>query len=131
MPSANRLRSVAHSIAHHSVSGLCYLHPHLGQACKESGSDRFEIDLRGRSSISEFERTSSAINGAAIALREKFAGILQSENMTLSDLSEAFARFHFNRVRWPSSCHVRVVSNAGRAIDVAVDQMGNPAEIVD
>ena len=130
MPSTKRLRSVVHSIAHHSVSGLCYVHPHLGQACKETGTDRATINLLDSEPISLIEKTSPEIGLAAPGLREMFSRILRSEEMDQSDLSEALITFIFNRSRWPSGCYVQVTSIEGRAIEVAVDSLGNPAEIV-
>ena len=130
MPSAKRIRSVVHSIAHHGVSGLCYLHPHLGDACKSAGIDRATIDLLDGGPASQFEQGSKSIANAADALRAKFAEILNSEAMARKDLSEASAMFLFQKGRWPSACYVKVVDKADRAFDVAVDAMGNPAEIV-
>ena len=125
-----RLRSVVHSIAHHSVSGLCYAHPHLGEACKRSGSDRAQLDLLTGNPKTEFEENSKEISGAADGLREKFSTILQSENLLAEDIFEASALFVFQRNTWPAACYVRVVTISGRAVDVAVDEIGNPAEIL-
>lgn len=130
MLNTKRLRSVVHSIAHHSVSGLCYIHPHLGQVSKNLGLDRAEIDLLGENTKSQFVEISSEIAGGVSELRELFSTILQSEKMVPGDLSEATALFFFDRSAWPSVCYVRAVSISGRLIDVAVDQTGNPAEIV-
>ncbi len=131
MLSMKRLRSVVHSIAHHSVSGLCYVHPHLGRACQEFGLDRSEINLLNESAKSRFEESSSEIAGGANALREKFTTILRSEMISPGDLSEARALFFFAQDGWPNGCHVRVVSTSGRSMDVAVDQLGNPTKFVD
>ena len=131
MVSTMRLRSVVHSIAHYGVSGLCYIHPHLGQACKKLGVDRAEINLLAWNAKSQFEETDNKIAGAACALCEQFSAILQSENILPDDLAEATALFFFARDNWPIGCYVRVVSTSGRSIDVAVDDIGNPAEIID
>jgi hypothetical protein len=45
MTSIKKLSSVCHNIAHHAVSGLSYVHPHLRQACKGIGIDTITIDL--------------------------------------------------------------------------------------
>ena len=131
MPRTKRLRSVIHSIAHHSVSGVCYLHPRLGQACHAEGVSRIAVDLMCDNAASDIERGSHEIGTAAAALRRKFRDILRSESLSANDLSEAKALFHFDRGRWPSACCVRVVETSGQVSEVAVDAMGNPSEVID
>ena len=126
MVRTKRLRSVVHSIAHHAVSGLCRLHPHLGAACKASGRDRIAIDLLNRSGTAGVDDPSDTVRGAAGALRATFAQIVRSEHMALADVAEASALFVFERGRWPSACHVRVVPKAGRAVEITVNDMGDP-----
>ena len=120
-----RLRSVIQSVAHHSWGPLCFLHPDLGQACKSQGLDEFMIDLIGVGARSETEIGFKLIGGALEGLRNKFSDILQAENMSLNDLSEATAKFRFYKGPWPSSCYVRVVDALGREFDIAVADTGN------
>lgn len=125
-----RLRSVAQSTAHHSVSGLCYIHPHLGEACKKSALGRAEINLLPEAPKSHFEESSPRIAGGAKGLREQFLKILRSEGMSREDVSEASALFFFDQRMWPRGCRLRVVSATGGVIEVTVDEFGNPAEIL-
>lgn len=89
MASAKRLRSVCHSIAHHAASGLSYIHPHIGEACRRSGVASAQIDLLAEfpypGGLPESEPLRLALGG----LREKLEGILLSEGMSLSELSRA------------------------------------------
>jgi len=45
MPSLKLLNGVAHDIAHHAQSGLSWLHPHIGQACRIAGATAAEVEL--------------------------------------------------------------------------------------
>lgn len=45
MPSQQVLKSVGHNIAHHAQSGLSYVHPYLGQLCREAGVMSIEVEL--------------------------------------------------------------------------------------
>ena len=130
MLSKKRLRSVVQSIAHHGVSGVCFLHPHLGETCKAIGVDSAEINLLNRDADSRFENDSPEIFGAAKALREKFEAVLHSEKMSPHELSRATARFFFARNARPSACYVRVTLPSGYAIECAVDGLGERAEII-
>jgi len=125
-----RLRSVVHSVAHHGVSGVCFLHPSLGETCNAIGLDSAEINLLNRDANSQLENASDKIFWAARALREKFESVLRSENMSRHELSKATAVFFFARSTWPSACYVRITLNSGSTIECAVDGLGERAEIV-
>ena len=45
MPTERILRGVAHDLAHHAQSALGWLHPHLGQACREAGGRETTVKL--------------------------------------------------------------------------------------
>lgn len=130
MVSTKRLRSVVHSIAHHGVSGLCHLHPHLGEACQGANLQTYELSLLSTSERSEFENSIKEIYLSTEALREQFLTIVDSENQSLDDLAEASITFRFLRGRWPSGCYVVVKTRVGHKIDVEVDSMGDPVESI-
>lgn len=76
MPSAKRLRSVTHSTAHHSVSGLCYVHPHLGLVCKERGYRGIAVNLLAPGFNPELKDISRELMLSTSALREFFRGVV-------------------------------------------------------
>ena len=130
MVRTKRLRSVIHSIAHHGVSGLCHLHPHLGKARKVRNLDRYQLSLLPSQELSELEKNVNEIRLSAGALREQFMRIIEAEDLSLNDLSKACITYCFIRDSWPSGCHVFVETNMGKEIEVGIDSIGNPAEIL-
>ena len=87
MPSTKRLRSVTHSTAHHSVSGLCYVHPHLGAVCKEHGYREMSVNLLAPEFNPELKEISKELELSTNALREFFNGVLESEKMGIAELN--------------------------------------------
>ena len=126
MNSTKRLRSVTHSIAHHGVSGLCHLHPHLGDACEDANLESYQLSLLTVSEVSQFEKDIKEIDLSTKELRKRFAEILTSEDLDVSELSEALITYRFFNSPWPCGCQVIVRTNANQVIDVKVDLMGNP-----
>ena len=128
MISTKRLRSVAQSTAHHAVSGLCYLHPHLGDRCRKNGTTWECVLLIGENVVAP--SNDGPISLATDALRGKFDEILQSEGGQQSDISTAVAFFEFNRGSWPSACAVKISTESGSEVEVAVGSDGRSAEIL-
>ncbi|MDV3352094.1 GNAT family N-acetyltransferase [Leptothoe sp. LEGE 181152] len=110
---------MAQSTAHHGVSGLCYLHPHLGEDCKRQGVQVAKIDL-----ISHPEQQNSQamdpITLASDALRQKFGKILSSEGGNVDELEVAIALFTFELDPWPTACMVSLKTIDGKKVDSAV-----------
>ena len=127
---SKRLRSAIHSTAHHAVSGLCYVHPHLGELCKDAGINTATIDLlSGRVAVLNIE-IATPLEFASQALSEKFEEILSLEKIERSSLQSARIEFQFRGSRWPRSCYIRVVTAEGREFQDAVGMDGHRAEIV-
>lgn len=130
MPSTKRLRSVIHSTAHHSVSGLCYVHPHLGSVCKEHGFRDISVNLLAP----EFKPVLKGISGelelSTNALRDFFCSVLESEKTNIAELISAEIIFFFHRGRWPSASVVRVITNENKEIECCVDSSGRRGEIL-
>ena len=119
MISVKRLRSVAQSTAHHSVSGLCYLHPHLGENCKSQGTQVAKIDLIGHPEQQD-SQAADPITLASDALRQKFGKILSSEGGKVDELEVAIALFIFELDPWPTACMVSIKTIDGKKVDSAV-----------
>ena len=120
-----RLRSVSHSIAHHGVSALSWLHPRLGDECKRSNSASVEIDLLSGNFICDKSSFSNETMMASRALSKTFKDLLVVEKIDIKDIERANINFYFIRGRWPSSCEIAVVIGDGRDVYYKVDQFGN------
>jgi len=130
MPSTKRLRSVTHSTAHHGVSGLCYVHPHLGSICKELGYREISVNLIALGFNPQLTEINRELTLSTNALREFFNGVMNSEKMNSSELASAEAIFFFHKGRWPSASVVRVVTNENKKIECCVDSSVRRGEIL-
>jgi hypothetical protein len=130
MRSAKRARSVAHSLAHHAMSGLCFVHPHLGEQCRKHQKRQATIDL-----IQPFE---SAVPGvwpkplelSLVALGKTFQELLGKEHIDPGYITSATALFDFRADQWPTACLARLALADGKSVDVAVGLDGREAEVV-
>ena len=125
-----RLRSVIHSIAHHAISGLCYLHPHLGIKCKEVGIKSVRLNLLTGVYEPIFNDIPRELKLSTDTLLEKFVKLLLTEKIELDNLKEATAEFKFDKESWAEYCHVNVVTVAGKPLEVVVTSMGEVGEIL-
>ena len=129
--SYKRLRSAIHSAAHHAVSGLCYVHPHLGQACNNARLKSAYVNLLKAEIAPPSIRRTRSIELATDALREKFREILLSERIDTKLLATAGIMFKFSEDRYPSGCFIEVQVKEGRKLEIAVGQIGKKAEIIE
>jgi len=119
-----RARSVIHSVAHHGVSALSWLHPRLGEECKTQGFKEIEFDLiEGNITSNAFTPSQETIN-AFSALKETFYKLAIGENISISDLYSTLIIFGFERGRWPSYCVITLSTVEGKKISVKVDEFG-------
>ena len=124
MPSAKRLSSVCHSIAHHAVSGLCFIHPHLALSCRASGLTSIVIDLLRTDPCPQPLRKNRELRKEFGILRKRFEKILDSEGFKLQDVTAIVLQFEFNGSNWPSNCHACLVSKIGRIYRHSVNNAG-------
>jgi hypothetical protein len=127
MPSIKRLSSVCHSIAHHAVSGLSYVHPHLRQACKAIGIDTITIDLMREQPCPDRFLNIEPLRMSLKALQDKFEEILTSEGFTKNEIGEINLKFEFTEEfldDYCSNCYARLVSKNGKVFERAVNYMG-------
>jgi hypothetical protein len=125
-----RLRSVIHSTAHHGVSGLSFLHPHAGEACRNAGIHTIAVDLLKPGFIPPISNTTKELKLSSEALRNKFANLLCAEGIEPSTIVQGFAQFAFHNDIWPSTCYVQVVTTEGKMLEVAVDSIGSKTEVL-
>lgn len=130
MTSIKRLRSVIQSTAHHAVSGLCYVHPHLGEECKKSGIKKISVNLVTSDFDPELAYITKELELSTNALREKFSELLAVENIESLEIKSAYVSFGFLRGRWPTSCYIEAVTTEGKKTEVAVDSSGKTAEVL-
>ena len=122
--STKRLRSVAHSIGHHAMSGLSFLHPHLGKVCATNGLTRCTLDLlSGRIAVPPGPHPAPA-QMACSSLSKRFADIQNSEGIDRSELGRSEISFYFLDGSWPSTCNVVIRTPAGIVVERAVGSDG-------
>jgi hypothetical protein len=132
MASAKRLNSVCHSIAHHAVSGLSYVHPHVLATCRGAGLEEMAVNLLDAEPCPQRFRDIEPLRLSLRGLREKLEGILTTEGFSLADLSAADVTFRRDsrfRDDYCSICHARLVSKAGRVYEHRVDYVGRSIAI--
>jgi hypothetical protein len=128
--STKRLRSVIQSTAHHAVSGLCYIHPHLGELCKKQGIKSVRINLQEPSFEPALSDISRELELAANALRERFIEIMAAEKISPNEIQEAYATFEFLQAKWPVGCCVSVLNLEGKKVEAVVGSDGKSAEVL-
>jgi hypothetical protein len=98
MPTQRHLNAVAHDIAHHAVSGLSYIHPHLGQVMRELNIDEVELNLLSEIPLPPILRGRKPLDLSSQALRSMFHDIVRKKGFELTDVKEAILRFCFSRL---------------------------------
>jgi len=106
------------------------VHPHLGSVCKELGYREMSVDLFTSGFNPELKEISKELKLSTNALREFFSGVLESEKMSVAELTSAEAIFFFHKGRWPSASVVRVITNENKTIECCVDSSGRRGEIL-
>ena len=95
MASQKALKGVAYDIAHHAQSGLSYLHPHMGELCKEKSISEATINLMVKDSYPEELRKYKPLKLAIETLKSKFLSILDKREMKLDFVNELTLKFVF------------------------------------
>ncbi|WP_283786219.1 hypothetical protein QNI23_007455 [Bermanella sp. WJH001] len=127
MSSYKRLKSVAHSFSHHSVSGLSWMHPHLAESCDKAGLSKIELDLLSDNILPNNIDVTEPLELSSNGLKERFNEMLIQEGFTNLDLQEATIEFHFNIKEWDyytAECSTRLVMQDGRVIKKGVNVRG-------
>ena len=128
MSNHKRLKSVAHSIAHHAVSVLSHVHPHLSEACEELGHRAIEIQLMNENPCPNQFREISPVVLSLKNLKKTFANILEREGFKINDLVSAnleFRFYHGSKDHYCSDCKATLKSTEGRAYESGVNYVGD------
>ncbi|WP_100636437.1 hypothetical protein [Marinomonas sp. ef1] len=112
MSSHKRLKSIVQSIAHHAVSGLSFVHPHLGQACEAEALDFIEINVFDNEPCPQRFLHIEPLRLALNALKETFYGLVVSEGFEPKDIESAKLRFEFKCGQLDNYCSVCTASLA-------------------
>ena len=127
MASCKRLSSVSQSIAHHAVSGLSYVHPHLNKAAKAYAEETVFINLLADEPCPQRFSEIAPLKAAFNSLKLRFIEILKSEGFSNSDLKAAVLMFEFPEKYaddYCSDCHSLLVNTAGKNYAHAVNYIG-------
>ena len=127
MAKYKRINSVSHSIAHHAVSALSFLHPYLGEACEKANIKSVQINLLSSHLYPDNLKEIKELETSLQTLKKTFIGILQAEGFSLSDLSEVTLTFSFEPKRtdnFCSMCNSKIITNDGKTREYTVDFMG-------
>jgi hypothetical protein len=118
MPSSKLLNGVAHDIAHHALSGLSYLHPHLTQVCKRAGRASVTLDLLRESPLPADFPDYEPLKLASQALHRTFVGILESVGFTVTDVTAALLTLNVSPDAPDDysyvSCDSEIIDTSGR-----------------
>jgi hypothetical protein len=132
MPSRKRLKSVCHSIAHHSVSGLSYLHPHALRSCRDLGICYLRFSLLSSDpcplEFSHFGPLRSALR----TLSDTFREILGSEGFTPDSLTSATMLILPDNQCLDDHCttaHCEITTTDGAHYESAVNYMGHSVHV--
>ncbi len=126
MPRRKRLRSVCQSIAHHAVSGLSYVHPHIVRACSNAGASCMQVDLLAADPCPPQFAEIAPLRASLNCLREKFETILATEEFSLSDLSLATLVFtpEPSKDDYCTMCHATLQSKNQEPVECIVNYLG-------
>lgn len=129
MRTTKRLRSVAHSIAHHAMSGVCFVHPHLGEARKRIGVKEAAVNLLQAEMSLRIEPVPQEIATSTAELRERFARLMAAERVGREHIVAAAITFLYRGTcAWPDACYVFIETASGKCVDDAVGQDGRRAQ---
>lgn len=126
MQRRKRLRSVCHSIAHHAVSGLSYVHPHVVCACRHAGASCMQVNLLAADPCPPQFAEIAPLRSSLKGLREKFETILAIEEFSLSDLSLATLCFipEPGKDDYCTICHATLQSKNQEPVECIVNYLG-------
>lgn len=129
MVSCKKLRNAVYSTVQHSVSGLCYIHPHIGDACKNIGASEITLSLIDLEFSPEFSNITKELQVSSNALKSTFFELLEKQDIKIEDIEKADIKFFFLNDHWPSGAHINVTAKNCN-IEHAVDSLGVTAEVI-
>ena len=126
MASRKRLNGVSHSIAHHAVSGLSWLHPHLRESCRLIGVNSMVVNLLATEPCPDELLEFTPLRGGIHSVKDRFEEILHSEGLSISDLKQAYLRFELepNQDDYCCNCYSEIVSATGKSYAHFLNYLG-------
>ena len=95
MPKIALMNGVTHDIAHHAQSGLSWLYPHLGEACRDAGVLVTSVDLVEGEPYPRGLRHKQPLALALVAMRQTLKAILEKHGFDFADVTSARLEFTF------------------------------------
>ena len=131
MPSHKRLKSVVQSIAHHAVSALSFVHPHLGQACEAADLDSIEVYISEMEPCPKEFLHIEPLRLALSTLKETFYGLVVTEGFEPKDIEAAKLAFEFKHGQLDHYCSVCTASlvSASKTYQSKVNYLGNKEQV--
>lgn len=128
MASLKRLSSVTHSIAHHSVSALSGLHPHLRMTAKSYSQNIVLINLLDKNFSPIYFEENLYLRNAIVTLQQRFFQILNSEGLLEHELKTAILLFDFSYYptsgNYSSDCYALMEHHSGKKYTHGVNYIG-------
>ncbi len=113
----NKIENIIQFTAQYAVSGLCFLHPHLGEQCHNAGVETININLLGPGFDPKLTNITNELKLSADALRNKFKENLAVESVSVAAIRFAFIEFSFLDDQFPATCHIETVTTTGEKIE--------------
>jgi len=127
MTPQKRLKSIAQSFAHHSASALSFVHPHLGETCKQNKLTGVQIHLLKTPMCSATFSTVKAIRLSLENLRKTFFELTEKEGIEQKLIESVVVTFQFDQLAtdcyW-NTCTVRLTTQESRTFEATVNCVG-------
>ena len=130
MPSQKRFASISQSLAHHALSGLSYLSPHLGRAARAAAVETVTVELLAHDPFPVGLPRSEPLELALLSLRQWFIDLLGREGFEPADVASVRLDFLFEPPELasgfpqPRTATVSLQASSGRSYDVTVSDFG-------
>lgn len=124
MPTQRALIGVAHNIAHHTQSGLSWIHPHFAEACREAGVFGAGFELLSEEPYPHELPTKRPLQLALQSLHTKFWEILERGGFPRDAVSSVHLYVQIPRFGSDNyTCSVRatITSSNGKRFESTVE----------
>jgi len=129
MISGKKLRNATYSTAQHAVSGLCFIHPHIGDACLNINERHITLDLINLTYVPSIRGITKELSLSSKSLQTTFIELLKKQSIEITDIEEAYIKFFFYEQHYPSGAYIYVKAQGVEA-EHAVDALGVTAEVI-
>jgi hypothetical protein len=130
VPSQKRFASISQSLAHHALSGLSYISPHLGRAARAAAVETVSVELLAQDPFPVGLPRSEPLELALSSLRQWFIDLLDREGFKPGDVTSVRLDFLFEPPELagdfpqPRTATVSLETSSGRSYDVTVSDFG-------